>query len=268
MLKLYDYHIHSLHSFDSLTSVADICREAKKKGLAGLTFTEHIELANKPDEADVIPKFPFYQRDIEKARTRYPDLELGMGLEIGFHFQKPDRLKELARLENWDFIIGSLHSLDGLLTYNGEFIQGKEWEQVFDLYFRGICQALEFYNDCDVVGHIDMLRRYYPPEQATWLTYDKFAEPLDRMFRLLIEKGIGLEVNTAAWRFKLPDPHPPLSLLQRYRRLGGEIITCGSDAHTLPSVGYRLADAYDFLRTAGFKYVSTFKERKLKQIPL
>ena len=52
-----------------------------------------------------------------------------------------------------------------------------------------------------------------------------------------------------------------MDILKKYREMGGEIITIGSDAH---ETGY-LADGFDraaeVLKECGFKYYTTFEKR-------
>ena len=50
--------------------------------------------------------------------------------------------------------------------------------------------------------------------------------------------------------------------------LGGEIITVGSDAHTPDQVFFRIREAYDLLKSCGFRYVSEFRKRQCEFIPL
>ena len=47
-----------------------------------------------------------------------------------------------------------------------------------------------------------------------------------------------------------------------FKELGGEIITIGSDAHTVEDLGAGIADGIKIAEEAGFKYISYFKERK------
>ena len=100
------------------------------------------------------------------------------------------------------------------------------------------------------------------------ISYRDYADELDRLFRLLIDNGKGIEINTAGWRYGMKGPHPEMSLLKRYRKLGGEIVTVGSDSHSAQALGYRLEDGYRYLQEAGFKYFSTFKDRVVQQLPI
>ena len=55
---------------------------------------------------------------------------------------------------------------------------------------------------------------------------------------------------------------------EKYRELGGEIITIGADAHAPEHVAYDFASVPDILRNAGFRYYTVFDRRKPQFIPL
>ena len=50
--------------------------------------------------------------------------------------------------------------------------------------------------------------------------------------------------------------------IRMYKELGGEIISVGSDAHTVADLGKGVADGAEIAKQAGFKYLCYFKERK------
>ena len=98
--------------------------------------------------------------------------------------------------------------------------------------------------------------------------YAQHADQVDAILKLLIEKGKGIEINTGGYKAGLSEPNPCHDVLRRYRELGGEIITMGSDAHTTEYVAYRFADAREVLKECGFRYFTVFRERKAEFVPL
>ena len=110
-----------------------------------------------------------------------------------------------------------------------------------------------------VMGHLTLpvryiLRRGYPMPDLT-----PYRDRIDAVLKCLAEKGLGLECNTAKGGSpRLPDG----DILRRYRELGGEVITLGSDAHTPEAVGAGIREAQELLRQCGFRYVCTFREKK------
>ena len=259
-----DYHLHSNVSFDGRVPIREMCQEAINRGLLGLTFTEHWELGYQNS------RFTFnieeYKKQIEDARGEFPDFEIGMGIELGlssFHQEEAQKISQ----HGWDFIIGSCHNIDGVNVSGGDYGMGKSKKECYGGYLRELCRIIKENPVFDVVGHLDLPRRDANYTNRD-LLYKDFSDEIDALFAEIIPLGIGIELNTAGWRYGLDAAQPHISVLKRYRQMGGEIITCGSDRHTFASIGHRLGDAYDILRAAGFKYVSLFKGRKLRQVEL
>ena len=78
--------------------------------------------------------------------------------------------------------------------------------------------------------------------------------------RIVIAKGKGMEINTSGVD-RAGDFLPSAAFLKRYKELGGEIVTLGSDAHAPDRVGQYASEAMAILKDI-FGYVCTFADRK------
>ena len=78
--------------------------------------------------------------------------------------------------------------------------------------------------------------------------------------KTVIAKGKGMEINTSGVD-RVGDFLPSAPFLKRYKELGGEIVTVGSDAHDPSRVGQYAKEALDILKDV-FGYVCTFENRK------
>jgi len=105
------------------------------------------------------------------------------------------------------------------------------------------------FDNFDILGHIDLIRRYGCYDDKT-LKLDDFKDRVDAILKALVEKGKGLEVNTSGFRYNLDSPMPDYEIIKRYRELKGEIICTSSDAHK------------ELVKNAGFKYTAHFENRK------
>lgn len=85
-------------------------------------------------------------------------------------------------------------------------------------------------------------------------------ELVEEILKQVVRRGKGIEINTTAG--SLAEPLPSLAILKAYRRLGGEIVTTGSDAHRAEDVAKGFDRAEELLREAGFSYAARYKERK------
>jgi len=258
-MKIYDFHLHSNVSFDGRISIEDACSVAVRLGISGLTFTEHVEFT-RPDRKGSLPDFASYKRQIEAARKAFPQLEIGMGLEIGMCHGHKDNIEEVVGWDKWDIILASLHTVDGLCAFNDDFTHGKDKKYAYRRYFSALYELIEEISCFDVLAHLDMIRRNSSYADRS-LDYQDYAEELDAILRLLIKRGHGLEVNTAGWRFGIGGAHPAGDILKRYRELGGIILTCGSDSHG-SAVAERILDGYQWIISNGFHHLALYRQRQ------
>ena len=123
-----------------------------------------------------------------------------------------------------------------------------------------ILENIKKFSNFDVYGHLDYVVRYGPNKDKEY-TYEKYKDILDSILKLLIEKGKGIEINTGGVKSGLKELHPCTSIVKRYRELGGEIITIGSDAHTPEHIASHFNRAEEVLKECGFKYYTIFEKR-------
>ncbi len=258
-MQLYDYHVHSDISFDGRIPLLEVCRLALRAGAAGLTFTEHVEFT-RPDRPGRIPNFALYKQRIQEARETFPQLTIGMGLEIGLCPGHRNDVEEIVNSEKWDFILASIHNVDGLGTYNEDFIRGKDKQYAYRRYFDAMYDLFVETPCFDVAAHLDMIRRNQGYTDRS-LRYEDYAEQLDAILKLLIHRGQGLEINTAGWRFGINGAHPDPSILHRYKELGGVLVTCGSDSHS-DKVLDHISEGYAWLLDNGFNRLALYRQRK------
>ena len=115
-MKVVDYHVHSNNSFDGKNSIEEMCKKAIEINLSEICFTEHFSVDPRDVSYHVL-NYEKYFSEIEKAKEKFSDkIKIKCGLEIGEpHLKqyKKDLEKEMKRM-NLDFIIGSIHNIDGV----------------------------------------------------------------------------------------------------------------------------------------------------------
>ncbi len=257
-----DYHVHSSFSGDSDAPMEAMIHKAAGLGLEQLCFTEHMDFEYPISESTPEGLFEVdttaYQekfREIHTAQQKLPCLLYG--IELGLQAHLAPRLTAYVSGNSFDFIIGSSHICHGKDPYVGTFWEGRDVEDACREYFSSIIENLESFTDFDVYGHLDYVIRY-APEKDMGYCYEKYRDLFDRIIDLLLEKGIGLEVNTGGIGYGLRNLHPCNEILKRYRRLGGDIVTVGSDAHRPEDLcrGFDLAE--HVLKDCGFTHYAVF----------
>ena len=116
--------------------------------------------------------------------------------------------------------------------------------------------------DYDMLGHVTYLFRFIPEEIVRAIPPESFMEEYEALFRTVLSRGKGIEVNCSGLRMpSIGKTLPSLELLRLYRELGGEIVTVGSDGHSCRSAFSGLETGYQVLRDAGFSYAASFEKR-------
>lgn len=277
MTGLYDNHNHSQFSFDGgRTSVGKTVNSAIGKGLAGVCFTDHCDFFVPPMKAKyeeyVTEVFDVEARnaEIDKVNAKCPqDFHVFKGIEIGV--QKSERDKIAAHLEKYSFdeIIASVHYLDDTDPFWGGYYEGKTWRYAYGHYLETLYDEMVWLGDrFDIMGHYDYVTRYAPYPECSIL-YKDFPDILDSMLRYLAENGKALEINTKTYQdFKGRTPVLDKNILMRYRELGGEIISLGSDSHDADRVGFNFERAAALVSRCGFRYLAHFDKRKPVMLPI
>ena len=99
------------------------------------------------------------------------------------------------------------------------------------------------------------------------MRYTDAADEFDMLFRHLIQNGKGFEINASSLA-KMGFCMPDLDIVSRYRELGGEIVTIGSDAHWAKDVGSGFTGACEMLKASGMRYFCTYEDHKPTFHPL
>ncbi len=261
----YDYHLHTSFSSDSDTPMEDMIQEAVRLNLRGICFTEHhdIDWPENEDSFTFLVDTDNYQQKLYELKEKYKNhIEILFGVELGLQSHLKSELPEYIKSYPFDFVIGSSHLVDGIDPYYPLLFQKYPNEKAaFRRYFECILENLETFTDFDVCGHLDYIVRYAPHKEE-YYHYLDYIDLIDCILKKSLENNIGLELNTAGWKYGMSSPNPSLEILKRYKELGGEILTIGSDAHKPEHIVWDFHRVPDFLSQAGFKYFTIFKERK------
>lgn len=252
-----DLHTHSSFSSDSGEPLSEMVKAAAEKGLRTICLTEHLDLDYPGGEFMLDTEG--YQKELLRVRETAKDIELLFGVELGLMDYLAPRLDEYSKARDFDFIIGSSHLIDGQDPYYPEYFQSLGSKTGVLRYFESILANIKAMDCFDVYGHLDYAVRYSPEK-----SYDprEYSEITDEILRLLIGKGKGIEINTAGIKSGLGYVHPHEFILKRYKELGGEIITIGSDAHDRTRVAADFDKAEAALAAAGFRYYTIFRKRQ------
>lgn len=260
-----DFHLHSSFSGDSDTPMEDMILQGISQGLSTMCFTEHQDMdypyQNPEDECMFELNTDSYLYELIRLKEKYAgQIRILFGVELGIQPHLRRELALYAKSYDFDFIIASSHLCNKKDPYYPSFFDGRTDEDAYREYFSSILGCLDTFSNFDVYGHLDYVVRYGKTMDANY-SYDKYKDILDQVLKTLLEMEKGIEINTGAVGYHLKELNPCTDILKRYRELGGEIITAGSDAHSPAAIARSFDRAGEVLKACGFRYYATFEKR-------
>lgn len=259
-MYLVDYHMHSKYSFDGHEDIMAMCEQAITKGLKEIAITDHYDLFEDEKYSRDLD-YEKINEDIEVARKVYEGkLLIRKGVELGQPHKALKQSQDFLDKYDLDFVIGSVHNLEDALDIGEYDFRLKDIEL---LYFDYLHSLMEMTKKCDfdVMGHITYPMRYLYEQLRIYPNMNVFKESIEKLYKLLIEKGRGIEVNASGFFQTLGRPMPDFDLVKLYKQCGGEIITVGCDAHHLSHIGCAVEMGLEVIKSAGFNYVTTYEHR-------
>ena len=255
---MFDYHMHSRVSFDGHDTGRAMAEAAAAAGLKEICFTDHLDY----DPLGQMGKLDF-DTDVYNAEYDHleiPGLKIRRGAEFGMDIHNVEPFKKDLQRRPFDFVLGSIHFVDDLDVYFEPYWSGKTVFQAERRYLEATLESVKLHIDFDVLAHLTYISKTKCHPAPRPLPYAEHREIVDEILKVLVAKGKGMEMNTSGMD-RCGGFLPTADFLRRFRELGGEIVTVGSDAHTCNRVGQYTFQVCDILKDI-FGYVCTFEDRK------
>ncbi|MFP4496982.1 MAG: histidinol-phosphatase HisJ family protein [Vulcanimicrobiota bacterium] len=252
-----DYHCHSSFSHDSETPMEDMVKQGIKLGIEEICFTEHKDLA--PDyEWTGYYDDKKYSDTLNVLKRNYGiKIKIQKGVEVDFQSRTQKQFEKFLLDFDFDFVIASVHAVNGIFIREGffELVSPKE---AFDIYFREV-ESLSRLKNFSVLGHLDYIKRFNEVYYEEHLV--QFMGTIENSLKNLIANKCGLELNLSGFRHGLNQPYPHKEILKMYRKLGGELISIGSDSHKPGQLGKHYEKGIEILKECGFDSFYTWEKK-------
>lgn len=231
------------------------CARAVEIGLPAIAFTDHADFV-VVHEGQHCVDIVGYHADIERCRTKFKNLRILSGVELGEPHWFPRETAEILAAGKLDRVLGSIHCV----RLNGEILDASQFgsRAVADqpsavrAYFRETLALVESTQPFEVLAHLDYPKRYWPEGTAPYREED-FEEELRAVLIAAARRGTVLEVNTTRGEGEGRKLCPGLTTLRWWHELGGEAVTLGSDAHEPDKIARGFELATEVIEAAGFK---------------
>ena len=255
---MFDYHMHSRVSFDGHDTGESLAKAALSRGLKEICFTDHLDY----DPLGQMGKLDFdtVAYNEEYDHLEIPGLKIRRGMEFGMDVHNVAQFREDLKRRHFDFVLGSIHFVDDLDVYFPEYWEGKTIFQAERRYLEATLESVRLHDDFDVLAHLTYIGKTTSHHAPRCVPFAEHRELIDEILKVLVAKGKGMEMNTSGVD-RCGGFLPTADYFRRFKELGGEIVTVGSDSHRCDRVGQYTFEACEILKDI-FGYVCTFEDRK------
>ncbi|MDQ6669626.1 MAG: histidinol-phosphatase HisJ family protein [Chloroflexota bacterium] len=269
-LPLVDYHVHTARCGHATGAMERYVEHAIAAGLTELGFSDHLFLywlapdSRDPELGMAEWEHDFYIQDVERCRRQYAsDIVIRLATEADFVPGHEARLEAILRRYDWDYVIGSVHFLDGWGFDDGRYVSGFDAWDIDALYARyfDLVGASAETGLFDTIGHADLVKKFGHRPAGDQ------SEVYARVATRFAKSGVCVEVNTAGLRKPCREIYPSPDLL-RACQLGGVPVTLGSDAHAPHEVASDLEAATRLMHETGYDGFVRYAARSRTHVPL
>lgn len=255
---MFDFHMHSSLSFDSEETALAMAQAAKERGLREICFTDHMDYCRTPNWPNMLFDLDGYSLAYDGLTV--PGLKIRKGVELGLTTWNKREAEEFPNQRHFDFVLGSVHFAQDIDPYEERFWEGRSVKEGFRIYLEEMLEVVGIHDNYDVLGHLTYACKSPHNPTREVIRFEDFHEITDEIMKVIISKGKGMEINTSGVD-SVGVFLPSADYLRRFKELGGEIVTVGSDAHNAARVGQYTDRALAILKDI-FGYVCTFENRK------
>ncbi|MCE5314060.1 MAG: histidinol-phosphatase HisJ family protein [Armatimonadota bacterium] len=256
---LTSYHVHSTFS-DGENSVGEMIRSAIDAGVDEVGVSDHLVLLAGDQTVDwsmspaAIPRY--FDAIAEASDDR---ITIKYGIEADFDPKTAEELRDLLQSHAFDYVIGSVHFLDGFPID----VDRKYWDELSETecndvilgYWNRIAQMARS-GLFDFAGHLDIYKKF-----GTMPTVD-ISEAIITALDAITQARMAVELNTSGWHKPIREAYPSIAILRGCHKRGIPTLVT-ADAHKTQDIVRDFDRARQLLRNIGYTRQATFKARNI-----
>ncbi len=254
---IVDLHNHTPLCNHAEGSIPEYIDSAIESGTEYFGFADHAPMDFDPKYRMKFSEMKAYEKDILDAKERYKNkINILLGYEVDY---LKGHMDERVLNADVDYLIGSVHFLEGWGFDNPEFIgrwEEQDIDEIWQKYFDTIEDMAES-KLFDIVGHLDLIKVFkFMPNKS-------INEMAANALKAIKKADMVLELNVSGYRKKVQEPYPSQSLLQQAYKLGIPI-TFSSDAHKPEQISMYNESIVKMAKDVGYTECAYFVNRKRK----
>ena len=252
---IVDLHNHTTLCNHAEGKISQYIENAIKNGTKYFGFSDHAPMNFDKKYRMSFEQMKGYEKDILEAKKIYKeDIEILLGYEVDYLLGYMDDRVLNAKV---DYLIGSVHFIDGWGFDNPEFIgkyETQNIDEIWQKYFDSIKEMAQT-NLFDIVGHLDLIKVF------KFMPNKDIVEIAKEALLAIKNADMTLEINMAGYRKPIKEAYPSKALLKEAFKLDIPI-TFGSDAHSPEQVGLFSDEIVSLAKEIGYKKCVVYKDRE------
>lgn len=268
-----DLHTHT-HYSHGVGSVREIYRMAADMGLAHIGFSEHSPLPAGFSchlyTGDLGAAFPLYAEDVALLKNMDDGPEALLGMELDWLPSRLSWMRYLVAAYPFDYILGSLHFLDGFSVGNianwPEDLPREIRFGRFDAYFHEMA-SLAASGLVQVISHPDFIKLRSWPDFQLWLEDKSSRDAIAHALESMRDHNVAMEISSAGMRQNFQEFYPCPAIMRLARDLG-VMPVFGSDAHKPADIASDFARLAEYALSFGFDHSLIYRQREPFELPI
>ena len=136
-----------------------------------------------------------------------------------------------------------------------------QYQEFMSIYWDDMLTMVETQN-IDIMAHIFCGCCYYGYRYGIWKDMRPYESRIIKILETIIAKGIAFEASGMLFR-EVDGRMPYYWVVEKYRQMGGYLITLSTDAHSPGEVGHGIAEHAQILKETGFSHIFYYKDRRV-----
>ncbi|AIQ32129.1 MULTISPECIES: histidinol-phosphatase [Paenibacillus] len=261
----FDLHTHHFRCGHADGSIRDYIEAGITAGLDVIGISDHTPYFGSPSE-QAFPRIAMakselvhYVEEVLALQKEYEGrIDVLLGIESDYFPEHAELYRKTLAAYPFDYVIGSVHSVDGNSIFNKSRWKGLGPKQKLAAkaeYYRLIAESARS-GMFQILGHIDAMKGNYPQ-------FSEISAPreIDEALSAISECGLAIEINTSGGTKLCGGWYPSDEILERALHFGVEV-SFGSDAHKPSRVADQRNNVAARLKEIGFKHWVYYKRRE------
>lgn len=267
-----DLHSHTVVSHGKDTPEA-MLRAAEEAGLEYFGISEHSVLPRpyvcRLYRQDMPERMPALLDWMEQQRRATARPRLLMGMELDWTPDCPEYMRRLVASRPFDYIIGSVHHLDGRFSVGSAAnwpCSENDADARFSRYYA-LMADMAASGSVHIASHPDFIKLHCHAQFRRWITQPRNLDKARPALLAMKRHGVLMEVSSAGLRQPFAEAYPCPEIMALAADIGVEI-SFGSDAHAAADVAGNFAALAAYARGFGHTQSVLFVRGEKRILPL